>query len=69
VLFEENEIRRIYDKETETLFFSVVDIIKWLVPNCHLQADLWPMPKRFPSIDYIGLVFDSPALGPCRQDF
>ena len=27
-IFEEREIRRLYDEKTETWFFSVVDIIK-----------------------------------------
>ena len=30
-IFEDYKIRRLYDKETETLVFSVVDIIQLLI--------------------------------------
>ena len=37
-LFEEHEIRRIYDEKTETWFFSVVDIIQVLTQQPDFQA-------------------------------
>jgi len=38
VLFEQHEIRRIYDEKTETWFFSVVDIIQVLTQQPDFQA-------------------------------
>jgi hypothetical protein len=38
VIFEEHEIRRIYDEKTETWFFSVVDIIQVLTQQDDYQA-------------------------------
>ncbi len=38
VLFEQHEIRRIYDEKTETWFFSVVDIIQVLTQQPDYQA-------------------------------
>ena len=37
-LFEEHEIRRIYDEKTETWFFSVVDIIQVLTQQPDFQT-------------------------------
>ena len=37
-LFEGQEIRRIYDEETETWFFSVVDIIRVLTQQPDYQT-------------------------------
>ena len=36
-LFEEHEIRRLYDEKTETWFFSVVDVIKVLTQQTEFQ--------------------------------
>jgi hypothetical protein len=38
VVFEEHEIRRVYDDKTETWFFSVVDIIQVLTQQPDFQA-------------------------------
>lgn len=38
VIFEEREIRRVYDEKTETWFFSVVDIIQVLTQHKDFQA-------------------------------
>ena len=38
VVFEEREIRRLYDEKTETWFFSVVDIIQVLTQQPDYQA-------------------------------
>jgi hypothetical protein len=38
VVFEEREIRRVYDEKTETWFFSVVDIIQVLTQQPDYQA-------------------------------
>jgi hypothetical protein len=38
VVFEQHEIRRIYDEKTETWFFSVVDIIQVLTQQPDFQA-------------------------------
>ena len=38
VVFEEREIRRLYDEKTDTWFFSVVDIIQVLVQQPDYQA-------------------------------
>ena len=38
ILFEEREIRRVYDEATETWFFSVVDIIQVLTQQRDFQA-------------------------------
>ena len=42
-IFEENEIRRIYDDKTETWFFSVVDIVKILTqqPDFQIARKYW----------------------------
>jgi DNA-damage-inducible protein D len=37
-IFEGNKIRRVYDEETETWYFSVVDIIQVLVQQLDYQA-------------------------------
>ena len=37
-VFEEREIRRVYDEKTETWFFSVVDIIQVLTQQPAFQA-------------------------------
>ena len=36
-LFEEHEIRRLYDEKTETWFFSVVDVIQVLTQQTEFQ--------------------------------
>ena len=38
VVFEEREIRRVYDEKTETWFFSVVDIIQVLTQQPDYQT-------------------------------
>jgi DNA-damage-inducible protein D len=38
VIFEEREIRRLYDEKTETWFFSVVDIIQVLTQQPDFQT-------------------------------
>jgi len=37
-VFEEREIRRLYDEKTDTWFFSVVDIIQVLTQQSDFQA-------------------------------
>ncbi len=37
-VFEENEIRRLYDEETETWFFSVIDIVQILTNQSDYQT-------------------------------
>ena len=37
-IFEDYKIRRLYDEETETWFFSVVDIIQVLIQQPDFQA-------------------------------
>ncbi len=37
-LFEDYKIRRLYDEETDTCFFSVVDIIRVLIQQPDFQA-------------------------------
>lgn len=37
-IFEEHKIRRVYDEETETWFFSVVNIIQVLAQQPDYQA-------------------------------
>ena len=37
-VFEEREIRRVYDEKTETWFFSVVDIVQVLTQQPGFQA-------------------------------
>ncbi len=46
--FENYEIRRIYDDNTETWFFSVVDIIKVLIQQPDFQAarNYWKVLKN-----------------------
>ena len=48
VLFEQHEIRRIYDEQTETWFFSVVDIIQVLTEQPDFQAarNYWKVLKN-----------------------
>ncbi|MBI2083731.1 MAG: hypothetical protein HYT76_09250 [Deltaproteobacteria bacterium] len=48
VLFEQHEIRRIYDEKTETWFFSVVDIIQVLTQQPDFQAarNYWKVLKN-----------------------
>ena len=47
-IFEEREIRRIYDEKTETWFFSVVDIIPVLTQQPDYQAarNYWKVLKH-----------------------
>jgi DNA-damage-inducible protein D len=42
-IFEEYKIRRIYDEETETWFFSVIDIVQALIqqPNYQVARKYW----------------------------
>lgn len=42
-IFEEHEIRRVYGKETETWWFSVVDILQVLTqqPDCQIARKCW----------------------------
>jgi hypothetical protein len=37
-IFEEREIRRVYDDKTETWFFSVVDIVQMLTQQPDYQS-------------------------------
>ena len=37
-IFEDQEIRRVYDEETETWFFSVVDIVQVLTQQADYQT-------------------------------
>jgi hypothetical protein len=37
-LFEDHKIRRIYDKETDTWFFSVVDVVQVLTQQADYQT-------------------------------
>jgi hypothetical protein len=48
VIFEEREIRRLYDEKTETWFFSVVDIIQALTQQPDFQAarNYWKVLKN-----------------------
>src|ERR1700733_5013695 len=48
VLFEDREIRRVYDEKTETWFFSVVDIIQVLTqqPNFQAARNYWKVLKN-----------------------
>ncbi len=48
VVFEEREIRRVYDEKTETWFFSVVDIIQVLTQQPDYQAarNYWKVLKN-----------------------
>ena len=43
VIFEDREIRRAYDEQTETWFFSVVDIIQVLTqqPDFQVARTYW----------------------------
>lgn len=47
-VFEDHQIRRIYDEKTETWFFSVVDIIRALTqqPNFQLARNYWKVLKN-----------------------
>ncbi|MDD5058999.1 MAG: BRO family protein [Sideroxydans sp.] len=47
-IFEENEIRRVYDEETETWWFSVVDIVQVLTQQPDYQAarNYWKVLKN-----------------------
>ncbi|MDD2701154.1 MAG: BRO family protein [Sideroxydans sp.] len=47
-LFEEHEIRRVYDEETETWWFSVVDIVQVLTQQADYQAarNYWKVLKN-----------------------
>ena len=47
-IFEDYKIRRLYDKETETWFFSVVDIIQVLIQQPDFQAarNYWKVLKN-----------------------
>ena len=48
VLFEQQEIRRIYDEKTETWFFSIVDIMQVLTQQSDYQAarNYWKVLKN-----------------------
>ena len=48
VIFEDKEIRRLYDEKTETWFFSVVDIIQVLTQQPDYQAarNYWKVLKH-----------------------
>jgi len=48
VIFENFDIRRIYDEKTETLYFSVVDIIRALLQQPDFQAarNYWKVLKN-----------------------
>ena len=37
-IFEEHEIRRVYDEEADVWFFSVVDIVRVLIQQADYQA-------------------------------
>jgi|GEM_PF-1622308 len=47
-VFEEREIRRVYDEKSETWFFSVVDIVQVLTQQPDLQAarNYWKVLKN-----------------------
>ena len=47
-VFEQYEIRRLYDEETETWFFSVIDIIQALIQQPDYQAarNYWKVLKN-----------------------
>lgn len=47
-IFEEREIRRVYDEKTQTWFFSVVDIIQVLTqqPNYKTAQNYWKVLKH-----------------------
>ncbi|OHB85840.1 MAG: hypothetical protein A2Z38_11840 [Planctomycetes bacterium RBG_19FT_COMBO_48_8] len=47
-IFEDYKIRRLYDEETETWFFSVVDIIQVLIQQPDFQAarNYWKVLKK-----------------------
>lgn len=47
-IFEEYNIRRIFDEETETWFFSVIDIIQALIQQPEYQAarNYWKVLKN-----------------------
>src|SRR3990167_8590229 len=47
-IFEDYKIRRLYDEETETWFFSVVDIIQALIQQTDFQAarNYWKVLKN-----------------------
>ena len=48
ILFEQHAIRRVYDKETDSWWFSVVDIIQILVQSADYQAarNYWKVLKN-----------------------
>lgn len=47
-IFEEHQIRRVYDEETETWYFSVIDIISILIQQTDFQAarNYWKVLKN-----------------------
>ena len=47
-VFENQEIRRVYDEKTETWFFSVIDIIRILIQQPDYQAarNYWKVLKN-----------------------
>jgi DNA-damage-inducible protein D len=47
-IFEEYKIRRLYDEETETWFFSVIDIIQVLIQQSDYKAarNYWKVLKN-----------------------
>lgn len=47
-IFEEHQIRRVYDEETETWYFSVIDIISILIqqPNFQAARNYWNVLKN-----------------------
>jgi hypothetical protein len=46
-IFEEHEIRRIYDEKIETWLFSIVDIVKAMKAGAGIHS--WPYPPGQPS--------------------
>ncbi|HEV2613139.1 MAG TPA: BRO family protein [Gammaproteobacteria bacterium] len=47
-IFEEHQIRRVYDEKTETWFFSVIDIIQALIQQSDYRAtrNYWKVLKN-----------------------
>ena len=48
VIFEDYKIRRLYDEETETWYFSLIDIIQVLTqqPNFQTARNYWKVLKN-----------------------
>jgi DNA-damage-inducible protein D len=47
-VFEDQQIRRVYDEETENWYFSVIDIIRVLIqqPDYQLARNYWKVLKN-----------------------